>query len=46
MICTILGRELKDVDVINNSRLWMIFMILGLKLKALDVMKSLGIWMT
>ena len=45
MICMILRYELKNVDDMNNLRLWMIWKILGHKLKAEDVMNSLGLRM-
>ena len=44
MICTILSHELKDIEDINNLRLWIIRKILDRELKALDVMKSSGLW--
>ena len=40
MICMILGHDLKDIDDMNNSGLWMIWTVLGRELKALYVMKS------
>ena len=39
----ILGLELKDIDDINNSGLWMICIILGSEIKALNVLNSLGV---
>ena len=39
------GHELKALNVVDNTRLWMICMSLGRKLNDLDTMKSLGLWM-
>ena len=43
MIRMILGRELKDMDDLNNLELWMIWTILDHELKALDVMNNSGL---
>ena len=38
-----LGHELRALNAMNDTRLWMICMSLGHELKDLDVMKSLGL---
>ena len=38
-----LGHELKALDAMNNSRLWMTLATLRRELKALDAMNSLGL---
>ena len=38
--------ELKPLDAINSSGLWMILMILGCEPMALNAMNSLGMWIT
>ena len=38
------GRELKALNVMNNSGLWMIAMIPGHELRALDAMNSSRLW--
>ena len=38
--------ELRPLDTMNNSRLWMIWTILHHTLKQLDAMNNLGLWMT
>ena len=45
MIHTILGHELKDLNVMNNSGLWMKWPILGHELRVVDTMNNLGLWM-
>ena len=40
-----LGHELRSLDVMNNSMLWVIYTILGHELKDLDVLNKLGLWM-
>ena len=40
------GHELKALDVINNSRLWMISMTQGHEFRDLVVMNNSGLWMT
>ena len=35
--------ELKALDTLNNSGLWMIWMILGLELKDLDALNNSGL---
>ena len=37
--------ELKSLDGMNNSRLWMICTILGRELKDLNVISCLRLWM-
>ena len=39
------GHELRALNVMNNTKLWMICTCLGHELKDLDAMKSLGLWM-
>ena len=39
------GRELKALNVMNNSGLWMIAMIPGHELRALDAMNSSRLWL-
>ena len=41
MTSVVLGFVLKALDVMNDSRLWLILMTLGRELKALDAIKSL-----
>ena len=43
------SRKLKDLDVMNNSKLWMTWMTPSRELKVIDAMKNSGlsmIWMT
>ena len=40
------GHEVRALDPINHSKLWMTRMTQGRKLRALDVRNSLGLWMT
>ena len=44
-IRTNLGCELRALDAMNNSRLWMALTKLGRPLKVLNAMKSRGLWM-
>ena len=46
MTCTNLGRELKALNAMNNSRMWMTRMTPGRELRVLDAMKSLWVWRT
>ena len=41
----IIGHELRALDAMNNSVLWLISMILGHELKDLVAMNSVGLWM-
>ena len=41
-----LGRELKGLDAMNISRLWMTSTTLDHELKFLDAMNSYRLWMT
>ena len=43
---TYIGPQLRALDAINNSRLWMTSATLSCKIKALDFMNSFGLWMT
>ena len=36
------ARDLKGLDVVNNSRLWMICGTLGCELKVIDALNDLG----
>ena len=40
-----LSLELKAIDVMNNSGLWMTGVTLGRELKAMDAMNNSGLWM-
>ena len=40
MIWTIMGYELKALNAMNNSGLWMIWTTLGCELKALEAMNT------
>ena len=42
----ILGHELKGLDAMNSSGLWMIETTPDQESNALDAMNSLGLWMT
>ena len=41
-----LNRELKALDAMNSSGLYMTLKTLGHELKALDAMNSSGLWIT
>ena len=40
------GRELRALDVMNNSGLWIIEITLGHELRALDAMNNSRLWRT
>ena len=44
MTLTTLSCELKDLNVMNNSGLWMTRVTLGWDLRALDAMNSFELW--
>ena len=46
MKLTTLGWELKALDSMNSSALWLTLMTLGIELKDLDVMNRPGLLMT
>ena len=41
-----LGRELRALDAMNNSGLWLTLTTLGIEMKDLNVMNNLGLSMT
>ena len=45
MIIMILGRELKTLNAMNSSRLWMTRTTPGCELRALEAMNNSGLWM-
>ena len=40
------GRELKALDAMNSSRLWLKLTTLGHELRALDAMNNSWLWLT
>ena len=40
------GHEVRALDAMNKSRLWMNGMTLGCELSTLDAMNNLRLWMT
>ena len=41
----VLGHELRSLNAMNSSMLWMIHTILGHELEDLDAMNKSGLWM-
>ena len=41
-----LGRELRALDAMNNSGLWITWATMGRELRALDAMNNVGLWLT